>query len=163
MSETLGKGLSPQLRERLAAQREAIEAQTVSALQQLSTSCQACVRTELHTISSVMAEQSALVRRSLARLWFWSGSLGVALVVGVSLGSWGLGLWLTSSLERQLAERSALQAEIAAQHATLSQLEHQTWGVGYQETEQGRFLTLPPGSKPGWQLGGRPAVRLSPP
>lgn len=101
MSESLmGGGLSPQLRERLAAQRQEIEAQTVHALQQLSVSCQKSVQHELRTIASGMAQQSALVRQSAARLWFWIGSLGVGLIVSLSLGSWGLATWLTSSIQR---------------------------------------------------------------
>jgi len=162
MSESLpGGGLSPQLRERLAAQHQEIEAQTVDALQQLSVSCQKSVQHELRTIASGMAQQSALVRQSAARLWFWIGSLGVGLIVSLSLGSWGLAAWLTSSIQRQLEVRATLQREIAAQQATLRQLAQQTWGVGYQETAQGRFLTLPVDSQPNWQLGGKPAVRLS--
>ena len=78
MSETsTGRGLSPQMRERIAAQRQEIEAQTVSELKQLSLSCQASAQHELHTIESVMAQQSAKsVRRSLARLWLWSAEPG---------------------------------------------------------------------------------------
>ena len=163
MSETSrGTGLRPQLRERIAAQNQEIEQQTVSALKQLSVSCQESVQHELRTMTRVMAQQSALVRRSFARLLFWIVSLSVALLVSLSLGSWGLGQWLTSSIERHLQQRAALQADIAAQQATLRQLEKKTWGVGYQETEQGRFLTLPEGSVPGWKAGGKPAVRLSP-
>jgi len=163
MSETSrGTGLSPQLRERIGAQRQEIEAQTVSELKKLSVSCQESVQHELSTIVSVMAQQSALVRRSFARLLFWIGSLSVALLVSLSLGSWGLGQWLTSSIESHLKQRSALQADIAAQQATLRQIEAQTWGVGYQETEQGRFLTLPASSETGWKIGDKPAVRLSP-
>ena len=163
MNETSrGKGLRPQLRERIAAQNQEIEAQTVRELKKLSVSCQASVQHELSTIVSVMAQQSALVRRSFARLLFWIVSLSLALLVSLSLGSWGLGQWLTSSIESHLKQRSALQAEIAAQQATLRQIEAQTWGVGYQETETGRFLTLPEGSAPGWRVGDKPAVRLSP-
>ena len=163
MSETSrGTGLRPQLRERIAAQHQEIEQQTVSELKKLSVSCQESVQHELSTIVTVMAQQSALVRRSFARLLFWIVSLSLALVLSLSLGSWGLGQWLTYSIESHLKQRSALQAEIAAQQATLRQIEQQSWGVGYQETSQGRFLTLPASSAPGWRVGDKPAVRLSP-
>ena len=75
--------------------------------------------------------------------------------MSLSLGSWGLGQWLTYSIESHLKQRSALQAEIAAQQATLRQIEAQTWGVGYQETETGRFLD-PAGEAA--RLGGRLAT-----
>ena len=162
MSETSrGKSLRPQLRERIAAQNQEIEQQTVSELKKLSVSCQASVQHELSTITNVMVQQSALVRRSFAQLLFWIVSLSLALIVSLSLGSWGLGQWLTYSIESHLKQRSALQADIAAQQATLRQIEAQTWGVGYQETETGRFLTLPASSETGWKLGGKPAVLLS--
>ena len=65
MSETLtGRGLRPQMRERIAAQRQEIEAQTVSELQQLSTNCQASVQHELHTITSAMAQGAKPCARS---------------------------------------------------------------------------------------------------
>ena len=157
----MGRGLSPQVRARIAAQHQEIEQQTVSALQQLSLSCQASVKNELHTIESVMAQQSAVLSWSLTRLWLRPACVGVALILGLSLGSWGLGKWLTYSIQSHLAQRSALQADIAAQHATLRQIEQQSWGVGYLETSEGRFLTLPASSEPGWKIGDKPAVRLS--
>lgn len=153
--------MRPQLRERIAAQHQEIEQQTVSELKKLSVSCQESVQHELSTITSVMVQQSALVRQSFAQLLFWIVSLSLALVLSLSLGSWGLGQWLTYSIKSHLKQRSALQADIAAQQATLRQIEAQSWGVGYQETETGRFLTLPEGSQPGWKLGGKPAVLLS--
>lgn len=86
MSESSrGTGLRPQLRERIAAQHQEIEQQTVRALKKLSVSCQASVQHELRTITSVMAQQSALVRRSFARLLFWIVSLSLALILSLSL------------------------------------------------------------------------------
>lgn len=162
MSETSrGKGLSPQMRERIAAQRQEIEAQTVSELQQLSESCQQSVQHELNTIASVMAAGSAAVQKRFGRLLFWIGVLGMGLILSLSLGTWGLAAWLTSSIQSHLEERAKLRIEIAAQEATVRQLEKKTWGVGYQETAEGRFLILPAGSQPNWKVGDKPAVRLS--
>ena len=162
MSETSrGKGLSPQLRERIAAQRQEIEAQTVSALQQLSTNCQKSVQHELSTIANVIAQQTKVLSWSLTRLWLRPACVGLALMLGVSVAGWGIGQGLTYRIESYQEERDKLRAEIAAQEATLRQLKKKTWGVGYQETAEGRFLTLPAGSQPNWKVGDKPAVRLS--
>ena len=83
-------------------------------------------------------------------------------MLGLSGGGWVIGKGLTYSIESYRKERATLQREIAAQQAAVRELEKQTWGVGYQETEQGRFLTLPAGSATGWRVGDKPAVRLSP-
>ena len=163
MSETSrGPGLRPQLRERIAAQNQEIEQQTVSELKKLSVSCQASVQHELSTITSAMAQGSKAVRQIVARLWLWIGVLGLILVLSLSLGSWGIGQWLTSRIESYREERDTLQAEIAAQQATLRQIEQQSWGVGYLETSEGPVLTLPKNSEPYRIQGGGWAVRLSP-
>lgn len=164
MSESsTARGLSPQLRERIAAQRQEIEAQTVRALQQLSTNCQQSVQHELHTIASVMAAGSATVQKRFGRLLLWIGVLGLGLILSLSLGTWGLAAWLTSSIQSHLEERDKLRAEIAAQHATVRQLEKQTWGVGYLETETGTFLTWPgDNERPYLSMDGQWVARLSP-
>ena len=163
MSETLtGRGLSPQMRERIAAQRQEIEAQTVNELKQLSLRCQESAKNELHTIESVMAQGSAAVRRRFARLWLWIAGLGVVLILSLSLGSWGIGVWVTSSLQSYREERDALKREIADQQATVRQLEQQTWGVGYLETETGTFITWPGHhEQPYRSTNGKWAARLS--
>ena len=162
MSESSrGKGLSPQLRERIAAQRQEIEAQTVSELQQLSKSFQASAQHELHTIADVMEQQSKVLSWSLSRLWLRPACVGLALMLGVSAGGWMIGQGLTYRIENYREERDKLRTEIAAQEATVRELEKKTWGVGYQETAEGRFLILPEGSQRNWKVGDKPAVRLS--
>ena len=87
--------------------------------------------------------------------------MGVALIVGLSLGGWGIGKWLTYSIESYREERTALKREIADQQATVRQLEKQTWGVGYLETETGNFLTWPGHHEQPYRSQGKWAARLS--
>ena len=164
MSESSrGKGLSPQLRERIAAQRQEIEAQTVSELQQLSKSFQASAQHELHTIADVMEQQSKVLSWSLSRLWLRPACVGLALMLGLSAGGWLIGQGLTYRIESYREERDTLRIEIAAQEATVRELEKQTWGVGYLETETGTFLTWPgDNERPYLSMDGKWVARLSP-
>ena len=163
MSKTLtGRGLSPQMRERIAAQRQEIEAQTVSELQQLSTNYQKSVQHELRTIASVMAQQTKVLSWSLTRLWLRPACVGLALMLGVSAGGWVIGKGLTYSIESYRKERATLKREIAAQEATVRELEKQTWGVGYLETETGNYLTWPGHhERPYLSMDGKWVARLS--
>ena len=109
-----------------------------------------------------MAQGSAAVRRRFARLWLWIAGLGVVLILSLSLGSWGIGVWVTSSLQSYREERAALKREIADQQATVRQLEQQTWGVGYLETETGNYLTWPgDNERPYLSMDGKWVARLS--
>lgn len=58
--------------------------------------------------------------------------------------------------------RPQLRERIAAQEATIRQIEQQSWGAGYLETSEGPVLTLPKNSEPYRIQGGGWAVRLSP-
>ncbi len=87
-------------------------------------------------------------------------AVGVAICLAVSGAGWGYVTWLAYSIERQRGERTDLKWEIERQQATVRELEQKTWGVGLAERENGRFLTLPEGSKTGWQIGDTPAVKL---
>ena len=72
-----GHGLEAQLRERIAAQKQEIEQQTVSELQQLSKNFQESAQHELSTIKDVMEQQTKVLSWSLTgcgcglRAWAW--------------------------------------------------------------------------------------------
>ena len=164
MSETSrGTGLRPQMRERIEAQRQEIEQQTVSELKKLSKSFQASAQHELSTIASVMGQQSKVLSWSLTRLWLRPACVGLALMLGLSVGGWVLGQGLTYRIESYRKERDQLRAEIAAQEATVRELEKKTWGVGYLETATGNYLTWPGHhERPYRSLDGKWVARLSP-
>ena len=71
--------------------------------------------------------------------------------------------WLASGIPACLQIRSEWEAEMAEQRLTIQQLQETTWGVRFQEAENGRSLVLPQGTEPatGWTVDGQPAVRLS--
>lgn len=140
----------------LARQRQESEDQTVSAVEQLG----ARVQDKLGAIETQVDKRIAALNWSVAQVWVRPACVGLAICLGLTLASWGLTVGLTYSIASKLEERATLQREIARQQATLRQLEKQTWGVGYQETEDGRFLVLPMESNGNWKMGDKPAVRL---
>ena len=84
-------------------------------------------------------------------------------MLGICGGSWGLTQWLSNNIQNLIETRSELQAEIEEQRRSVQQLQETTWGVRFQEAENGRSLVLPQGTVPatGWTVGGQPAVKLS--
>ena len=153
-------GLSPQLRARLAAQGQEIEGLTVAALQRLSTSVQAAVEDELHTIRSETARQTAAVRRSFARLWIWLVYAGLAICLGLAGGGWAIGVWLTKDIEEARAELAVIQADIKDGQEMLRQLDQKTGGLEVVENEDGRFLIWARGGEPYKTKRGRWAAKL---
>ena len=153
-------GLSPQLRARLAAQGQEIEGLTVAALQRLSTSVQAAVEDELHTIRSETARQTAAVRRSFARLWPWLVYVGLAICLGLAGGGWAIGVWLTKDIKEARAELAAIEADIKDGKEMLRQLDQKTGGLEVVETEEGRVLIWARGGEPYKTKRGRWAAKL---
>ena len=128
----------------------------MSAVEQLG----ARVQDKLGAIETQVDKRIAALNWSVAQVWVRPVCVGLAICLGLTLASWGLTAGLTYSIASKLEERATLQREIAQQQATLRQLEKKTWGVGYQETEDGRFLVLPMESNGNWKMGDKPAVRL---
>ncbi len=153
-------GLSPQLRARLAAQGQEIEGLTVAALQRLSTSVQAAVEDELHTIRSETARQTAAVRRSFARLWPWLVYVGLAICLGLAGGGWAIGVWLTKDIKEARAALVAIEADIKDGKEMLRQLDQKTGGLEVVETEEGRVLIWARGGEPYKTKRGRWAAKL---
>ena len=153
-------GLSPELRARLAAQGQEIEGLTVAALQRLSTSVQAAVEDELDTIRSETARQTAAVRRSFARLWIWLVYVGLAICLGLAVGGWGIGVWLTKDIKEARAELVAIEADIKDGKEMLRQLDQKTGGLEVVETEEGRLLIWARGGEPYKTKRGRWAAKL---
>ena len=137
-------------------QLQKIEDQVGSAVDQLG----ARLQKKLGTVEDQMDERLDALNWSFARMWVRPVCVGLAICVGVSLPVWGYAAWLAYSIGSQREKLDALKLDIAQQQATVRELEQETWGVGYQESENGRFLVLPEGSKRNWQVGGKPAVKL---
>ena len=108
---------------------------------------------------------AALARKDamLKRAWLRPLTIGLSLFLGVLLGISGLTRWLAGDIQSQIAARSVLVAEIAAQRETVRRLEEKTWGITLRQLSNGRFVVLPVDSldHPPWTVEGKPAVKLS--
>ena len=110
-----------------------------------------------------LARKDAMLQRAWLRTLTIGALKGLILVVGILLGISGLTRWLAGDIQSQIAARSALVAEIAAQRETVRRLEEKTWGITLRQLSNGRFVVLPADSldHPPWTVEGKPAVKLS--
>lgn len=150
--------------------REEFEGLAKSELRQLGASLQSAASEELRTFASAMGAVRQRQAALLAKAWFRTLAVGMALLLGISLGSWGLARYLTSQIEGQLERSAELAREIEIQSRTLQEIESRTWGIRLHEEGGGKYVLLPPGALvldqgdrarlAAWTVGERPAVKL---
>lgn len=152
---------------RIAAERKRYEGLIESEFAALGQSARESAAGALRTIESDLAagtgRASALVRKAWARTL----ATAISLLLGISIGSWGLGQWLSYRV-RTLVE---LEAQIEEREQTLELLEEKTWGLDLREAGNGKYVVLPEGvltldgrdrpQKAEWTVGGQPAIKLS--
>ena len=149
---------------------EALTQQQFSALQRnLSESSKNALNT---TETAILAQLSTLEKSVTTRCQTLSRTFGTrclqalllsfALVLGLTLGGWGLMHWETSRILALHQEAEQLQADIAALEKTAAQLEAKTWSLELSDSEKGRFIILPAKITPktGWTFGNRQAIKL---
>ena len=98
---------------------------------------------ELDTIETQLQKQVAAVRRLSTWLWLRPVAVGVAICLAVGGAGWGYLTWLEARIESQRKTLAEGKQDIERQQATLRELEQQTWGVRYHETQGGKFITWP--------------------
>ena len=154
---------SAKLRQKLEQERHEIEAVTGNELRRLGENLRHIASEERRITKAATAEAIGRLRGML--LWGWLRPLviGVLLSIGICGGSWGVMQWLWWQIESRIETKVSLELEIEQQQETVERLQETTWGIRLQETPEGRFVVLPPGTldSPPWTVGGRPAVRLS--
>jgi uncharacterized protein YlxW (UPF0749 family) len=110
-----------------------------------------------------------LLRTTLLWCWLKSLTLGLFMILGVTLGAWGLGHKLGNDIQELLAQRSELQQQVesleqetADLKQTIARMQPETWGIRLVESEKGRFIVLPPGTevKEDWILGENKVLKL---
>lgn len=157
-----------------APQFQKIEEQLGKAVEQLSARIQeseerlgkdvdqmgARVQDKIGTAESQVDERLNTLNWSFTRLWVRPVCLSLAICLGVLLAAWGVVEVVAYRIDSQRETLAELKSDIEEQHATLRELEQDTWGVGYRELENGRFLVLPEDSQRTWEVGGKPAVKL---
>ena len=188
MSETSSpQTLSERLRQKLEADRQAVENLTRQELEKLASdlrkacasalsSTEAAIDKTTRDALSTLRMRSDMLSATLSEIeqrtkatttlttrnWIKLLVISLSLFLGVSLGSWGLMQFLASRIQGQIETKAALALEIEYQQRTLEQIEAKTWGIELKQDKEGRFLVLPLGVNPstGWTVGKRQAVKL---
>ena len=152
--------------QRIAAERQRHEDLIASELGKLGQSARESAARELRSIESDLAAGTVRMGTLLRKAWARTLATALSLLLGISLGSWGLTQWLSFRV-RTLME---LETRIERQELTLERLEAKTWGLDLHETNNGKYVLLPPGARvldhnnrpaaPAWTVGAQPAVKL---
>ena len=150
--------------------REEFEGLAKSELQKLGANLQSAASDELRTFASATAAARRRQAALLAKDWFRTLAVGTALLLGISLGSWGLAHYLAWRIESQIERSDELAQKIEVQRRTLQEIENRTWGIRLHEGAGGKYVVLPAGTlvldqgdRPrlaAWTVGERPAVKL---
>ena len=167
------KELTARLKEQTAAERKEMEMIITAELTNLKENLQSAAKNALSTIKNDMerearaAKKTALLQIKIlswdfGRRWLMTGSVALAVMLGLGGGGWGLmklAEYRINSLDQKWTE---LNREKMRLETTLSQLQAQTWGLSLHEASEGRFIILPAGKKltAGWTINGRPAVKV---
>jgi hypothetical protein len=167
-------GLSERLRKRREAEEQRVEAERqrfesliTSELGKLGESASSAAASALRSIESDLAAGTARTGALLRKAWARTLATALSLLLGISIGSWGLAQWLSSRTQTLLE----LELRIAERELTLELLEGKTWGLDLRETGNGKYVVLPQGARmldrdnrpaaPAWTVGGRPAIKLA--
>ena len=153
--------------QRIEAERARYESLVRSELGKLGASASSAAASALRSIESDLDAAAGRIGALLLKAWARALAIAISLLLGISIGSWGLAQWL-SLRARTLAE---LEARIERQERTLELLEGKTWGLDLIEAGNGKYIVLPRGSgtldsndrptAPAWTVGGQPAIKLS--
>jgi Fe2+ transport system protein B len=173
--------LQRHLLQRQEEKREQIEALTRQELEQLGANLRNAANRVLHITENDMQARIARMNQSLKKsldqtrrqtetlqstmqkMWLKPLLIGLSLFLGISLGSWGLMQFLSYQITSRAETLAQLRNDIEHEQQTLQFLRDRTWGVTLRQGKEGRFVVLPPDTKPeiSWSVGGRPALRLS--
>ena len=161
--------LNQRLQQKLDKERQVILELTQKSYLKLQNELKAITKAELSTIEKDMQRQQLILTKMLGKFWLIPAAVGLSLILGISIGSWGMMQYLSSRVEQKqqtldyLEERIDSQVvEIKQQQQTLESIQKQTAGVTITQTDNGTFLTLPSYSTltPGWQCQGKPCLKL---
>ena len=169
------KTLAERMREK--AEQERIETEKVftEQLQTLKNNLQESSTNAVRTMSDATAQEITnaaaklnqhyrLLSMAFAKKWIGSTVLGIFLCLGMLLGGWSWVELLIWKAEKQQAELTRLETTCQELKNTLDTLKANTWGITLQESSNGRFIVLPPGTTTDtaqlWNVGNRKAIRL---
>ena len=155
--------LTARLGRRLETERRKIEELTANELERLGENSRRVARNALRSIERDTEEAVGRMRELLVKAWLRPLIVGMALWLGIFVGSWATMQWLSRSIQNRIEERSMVDLEIAGGREMLAEIEATTWGVGLREVNGVRYVTLPARTPvlTAFIVDGRPYVELS--
>ena len=143
--------LEKDLQQKLEADRRQIEALHKSELEKLRQNLERECWSVLNTIKADTERMRQTLTAQLKWYLILPGATLMSLLVAFSGGSWVMMQSLTNQAK-----------EIQTQKQTLEMLKNKTWGVELHQTQNGRFLILPPDTKypTEWKCNGQPCLKL---
>ena len=134
---------------------------TASATHALGTIERAIDRETMNAKRNIM-EQIKLLNSGFMKHWLVIALFGLALMLGMFVGGWGLMWGAQHYLNSLHSDLTDLKRQIGKEETTLRQLQSQTWRLEFVEDTNGRFIAPPPGKKlvTGWTIGKRPVIKL---
>ena len=165
--------LSERMRAKAEQEQQELEAltrQQFSALQQslselsknaLSTT-EAAIQRQLSSLEQSVTTRCRALSWMFARKWLQILLITVSILMGATLGGWGLFTLAGNKATALQREIASLGSQKAAMEKTVALLQAQTWGMALVESPEGRFIVLPGKStlKPGWTIGKNPAWKV---
>ena len=154
--------LTARLGRRLETERREIEELTANELERLGENSRRVARRALRSIERDTEVAVGRMRELLVKAWLRPLIVGVALWLGIFVGSWATMQWLSRSVQDRIEERSIVDVEIAGGREMIAEIEETTWGVGLREIDGVRYVTLPRGTPvlTAFTFDGRPYVEL---
>ena len=154
--------LSARLGRRLETERREIEKLTANELERLGENSRRVARSALRSIERDTAEAVGKMRELLVKAWLRPLIVGMALWLGIFVGSWATMRWLSRSIQDRIEDISLAEIEIAGGREMLADIEETTWGVGLREVNGERYVTLPRGTPvlTDFTVDGRPYIKL---
>ena len=155
--------LTARLGRRLETERREIEELTANELERLGENSRRVARSALRSIERDTAEAVGKMRELLVKAWLRPLIVGMALWLGIFVGSWATMQWLSRSVQDRIEERSMVNLQIAGGREMMAEMEETTWGVGLREVNGVRYVTLPTRTPvlTAFIVDGRPYVELS--
>ncbi len=154
--------LTARLGRRLETERREIEELTANELKRLGENSRRVARSALRSIERDTEEAVGKMRELLVKAWLRPLIVGMALWLGIFVGSWATMQWLSRSVQDRIEERSMVDLQIAGGREMLAEIEETTWGVGLREVNGVRYVTLPTRTPvlTAFTVDGRPYVEL---
>ena len=154
--------LTARLGRRLETERREIEKLTANELERLGENSRHVARSALRSIERDTAEAVGKMRELLVKAWLRPLIVGMALWLGIFVGSWATMRWLSRSIQDRIEDISLAEIEIEGGREMIAEIEETTWGVGLREVNGERYVTLPRGTPvlTDFTVDGRPYIKL---